>query len=157
MANNKKNVKFWTIPLMLLLCCGMFRSTPANADEKVTCRVFTIEATSDGTGIDDALKPYASIFAQKPFDSFNSFRLADEKMYQLSLNTPTTLQLPGKLKGTLEFKGKSDNRLNLNLNLSKNQSPPIVIEGTTGSGVPFIAAGFKSPKGRWVFAVKCAR
>ena len=154
MAHMNQNNIVWTVTLMLILYT-VFQSPPVDAGEKVNCKVFTIEASNDGTGIDAQLQPYASIFSQKPFDTFNSFKLTNETVYQLSLNSPAALSLPGEWKGSLEYRGKNDNRLKLNLNLSKNQTPPIIIEGTTGNGIPFIAAGFKSPKGRWVFAVKC--
>lgn len=127
----------------------------AFAQNSVTCKVFTIEASNSGNGVDAALKPYAGIFKNKPFDAFNSFTLISEKKYTLKLNTPTELSLPTQLSGTLEFVGNTSNKLQLNLSLAKNDGAPILIKGTTTAGVAFMAAGYKSPKGRWVIAVKC--
>lgn len=125
------------------------------ADEPIVCKVFTIEATNSGVGVDDRLKQYASIFTQKPFSVFNSFKLVSEKEYRLAPNQPLQLNLPEQLTGTLEYRGMSGARLKLNLKLSRQDSAPILIEGTAGNGVPFMAAGLKSPNGRWVLAVKC--
>ncbi|MBN2530957.1 MAG: hypothetical protein JXR76_31510 [Deltaproteobacteria bacterium] len=125
------------------------------ADEQIVCKVFTIEATNSGLGLDDSLKQYASIFTQKPFNAFNSFKLVSEKEYRLAPNQPLKLTLPEQLIGTLEYRGMSGTRLKLNLKLSRQDCSPILIEGTAGNGVPFMAAGLKSPNGRWVLAVKC--
>lgn len=135
----------------------LFQVHNAAANELVTCKVLTIEASNTGHGIDKALEQYASIFKKKPFHSFNSFTLVSENEYQLELNSPTQLELPRQLSGTLEFSGKNNSQLTLNLNLSNNNEPPIVIKGTASNGVPFMAAGFKSPHGRWVIAIKCSK
>ncbi|MBN2344492.1 MAG: hypothetical protein JXX29_01660 [Deltaproteobacteria bacterium] len=125
------------------------------AQEAVTCKVLTIEATNSGNGVDSALQPYAAIFKKKPFDTFNSFALISEKEYTLKLNQPLQLSLPTQLTGTLEFRGNDKNNLKLQLHLTKNEGAPIVINGTASDGAPFMAAGYKSPLGRWVIAIKC--
>ena len=154
MAKNTKNRYFWLLTLILSLT-GVSFAFSASAGEPITCNVITIEATNSGTGIDKPLKSFASVFSQKPFSAYDSFKLVTQKKYRLSLNSPHTLALPEQLNGTLEYKGKANSSLKLTLALSKLENAPVIIEGTAGKGIPFMAAGFKSPGGRWIFAVKC--
>ena len=140
---------------VILFLFGSIHTHTAFANGVIFCKVYTIEASNNAAGVDNNLKDYLSIFAQKPFTEFKSFELISEKEYKLVPNKPLQLTLPTQLSGTLEYKGMTGNSLNLNLKLSKQGSTPIIIEGKTGNGVPFIAAGLKSPKGRWVLAVKC--
>ena len=118
------------------------------------CKVLTVEATNDGKGIDKALAGYADVFAKAPFNGFDSFKLVQEKKYTLELGAPSPLKLRD-LKGTLEYTGRTDKRLKLTLKLDRPAGSPVVIEGKASSGAPFIAAGMKSPSGRWVIAVEC--
>jgi hypothetical protein len=128
----------------------------ANASD-VSCEVLTIEASSSAQGTDPALSALSSIFQKPPFSDFDTFRLVDRKNYALSLTAPVALSLPGNLKGTLAYGGQESGRLNLTLRLSRDDSVPAVITGRTTPGVPFIAAGLRSEKGRWIFAVICNR
>ena len=154
MVNNTKIRYVWI--LSLIVCAsGVSFAISASAAEPIICNVSTIEATNNGTGIDKPLKDFASLFSQKPFNAYNSFKLVAQKEYRLSLNSPHTLTLPEQLSGTLMYKGKTESSLKLTLELSKMQNPPVVIEGMAGNGIPFMAAGFKSPDGRWIFAIKC--
>jgi DNA-binding NtrC family response regulator len=152
-----KGIKTTGVKVLASLLClsGVLFANNVCAAEDVNCKVLTIEATNDGSGVAQPLREYASVFSQKPFDTFNSFRLVSEKEYTLPLNKPLTLSLPDQLNGTLAFKGKSNNNLQLTLKLAKAQNPPIIIDGKAGNGIPFMAAGFKSPNGRWILAVKC--
>lgn len=154
MVKNTKNRYIWLLTLFLSLS-GVSFAISAHAGEPITCNVITIEATNNGTGVDKTLKSFASVFSQKPFNAYNSFTLIAQKQYRLSLNSPHTLALPEQMSGTLVYKGKTDTSLKLTLELSKLENAPVVIEGTAGKGIPFMAAGFKSPDGRWIFAVKC--
>ncbi len=127
----------------------------AEAAERVICRVLTVEASPAEGGVDKALLPYAEVFAKPPFDGFHSFRLVHEKKYELSLGTDGELELPGELKGTLQFNGREGKALKLTLNLTRPDGRQVVVEGKSSSGTPFIAAGLRSGTGRWVIAVEC--
>ncbi|MBN2719005.1 MAG: hypothetical protein JXX14_24370 [Deltaproteobacteria bacterium] len=139
----------------ILFLSSILFATRLHAAEDINCKVLTIEASNDNSGVAQSLKEYTSVFSQKPFNSFNSFKLISETDYTLTLNTPRTLSLPDTLNGILAYKGKSDSSLQLTLKLAKAQQPPIIIDGKAGNGIPFMAAGFKSPNGRWILAVKC--
>lgn len=141
----------------LLLAVGVMEANPANATDGIFCTVLTIEASNGSEGVDAALSQYAAIFSQQPFASFSSFKLINEKQYTLELNKPLKLTLPADLSGSLEYRGALKSELHLNLNISSGTGKPVLIEGTASNGVPFIAAGLKSPNGRWVIAVKCSR
>ena len=142
---------------LLLVFAGVFAVPDVLADNLVKCKVLTIEATNDSSGVPLSLNAYASIFRQKPFDAYSGFRLVDTQEYSLKLNTQLQLVLPDQLSGTLLYKGKLTNhQLQLTLSLGKADNQPIIIDGTATSGTPFLAAGFKSPSGRWIFAVKCS-
>lgn len=149
---NQKSIGTLTLFSLFMF---LLLSRPALANEHITCNVLTVEASKSGKGLDEALKQYSSIFAQKPFDVFDTFKLVSQKKYVLELQKPMKLILPSELSGSLEYQGKTSNQLKLSLKLSKSQDSPIIIEGTAGNGVPFMAAGFKSPEGRWILAVQC--
>lgn len=47
----------------------------AHAQDRATCTVLEIQASNQGKGIDNALKPLAKKFKKPPFSSWNTFKL----------------------------------------------------------------------------------
>ncbi|MBN2802574.1 MAG: hypothetical protein JXR91_05735 [Deltaproteobacteria bacterium] len=145
--------KFSFIALLFLFV--MWGAPAAYANEKIMCKILTIEASNSNIGIDEKLGEYTKLFKMEPFSAYNSFKLINTEKVELLKGVETELKLGDNLNGTLKYSGLQLNHLVLSLNLLRADKPPVVIEGKALPGTPFLAAGLKSGNGRFVIAVKC--
>lgn len=143
------SIAFW------LSISMFFVATDAAATKKVKCTVLTVQATNDGTGIAPSLSNYAHLFKKKPFSAYNSFKLVESQIVDLSLRAPEKLKLPDSIGGSLRLNGRVGKQLDLTLTLARKDNAPIQIRGHASPGSPLIAAGMNSPDGIWVFGVVC--
>lgn len=145
------------LPIVVALAALLMGMLPAHASETVRCDVLTIEASNSAGGIDKALMSYAEIFKQKPFSDFDTFQLVHRQTLEMPLNEPVSLTLPESLGGSLKLDRLIGSKLELTLTLARQGHSPIQIQGKASPGTPFFAAGFKNPKGVWIFGVACIR
>lgn len=143
-----------SIVIAMVMSSGL---SETRASDELTCKVFAIQASNLGTGIDNALSPYVGIFKQKPFSQFNSFKLVFERSYKLKFGMLQKLSFPDSIAGTLRLNGEEKGRFHLTLTVARKGHKPIDIRGQASPGVPFFAAGFSNDKGVWVFGVACTQ
>ena len=129
----------------------------AHASNKVRCEVMTIAASNNNKGIDPALTEYATVFKQKPFSRFDTFKLVHRQVYEMPFQAPVPLSLPASLGGSMKLSQKNGSQLDLTLSLVRKGQNPINIQGLARPGTPFFAAGLKNTDGVWVFGVACNR
>jgi len=136
-------------------------AAPAGAAEKTRCEVLAIEASNARQGVDPdlaaVLGPHASALAKPPFAAFDSFQLKARAAYDLELGTAVELTLPAPFSGRLALGGQASAKLDLTLDIVRQGSQPIRINGKARPGAPLFAAGFASAKGTWIFGVICDR
>ena len=143
------------IPIVAFLI-GLGISTPTFASPDIKCRVLTIKATSEGAGIDDALRTHAEVFKRAPFSRYNTFRLINTDVITLTVDSPTQLKLPAQLGGSLELRGVRGREMSLTLTITPPGKKRIVIRGAASPGAPFFAAGLKANGGGvWIFGIAC--
>jgi hypothetical protein len=130
---------------------------PVDAAKPVQCEVLTIQASNDKTGIDKRLKAHEAIFKQAPFSAFNSYTLVSRKTYEMPVKSPVKLTLPETLGGSLRLNKEQAGQLDLTLTLARQGRGPVDIKGKASLNAPFFAAGFKNPKGVWIFGVVCKK
>ena len=139
----------------LLSFSMFFIAVDAAAMEKAQCEILTVQASNDGTGIAPSLSKYKHLFTKKPFSAYNSFKLIDRQVVDLTLQVPRKLTLPDNIGGALNLNGSVGKQLDLTLTLARKNNTPIHIRGHASPGSPLIAAGMNSPNGIWVFGIVC--
>ncbi len=133
------------------------RVSSADAEKQVRCEVMTIQASNLGKGIDKRLKKHAATFKQPPFSAYNTYELVHRQTYKMPQSAPVTLRLPESLGGSLRLNKVVADQLDLTLSLARKGKSPVNIQGKANFGAPFFAAGFKNPKGVWIFGVVCKK
>lgn len=146
-------------PKLVAVCFALFLigGIATAKAETARCQLLSIEASTTGQGIDPALREYASIFKQKPFLPYNTFKLVNSNSYDLKMGSGLVVSLPTPLLGRLSFDKIDKGWLNMTFSLSRPSLPDVVVKGKASPGTPFFTAGFKSPRGRWVFGIICNR
>ena len=143
--------------LALTLSSLLFPARKAHPSTDVSCTVLTIEALNTNQGVDRRLSEYASIFREKPFATFDTFKLINRQVYIMPALQPVKLVLPKELDGSLKLISAEGAQLNLILTLKRAGNPPLEIRGQAKPGSPFFAAGLRSIHGVWIFGVVCTR
>jgi hypothetical protein len=145
---------FFSAAFLLAVFSGV---SEAGAEKKVQCEVMTIQASNLGKGIDKRLKKHEATFKQPPFSAFDTYELIHRQTYKMPRSASVSLHLPESLGGSLRLNKVVNDQLDLTLSLARKEKSPINIQGKATFGAPFFAAGFKHPKGVWIFGVVCKK
>lgn len=156
-TNNKKTSLIRGLLMTACLLGVLVGVSNAVAEKRVVCEVMTIQASNLGKGIDKRLKKHEATFKQPPFSAFDTYELVHRQTYKMPITASISLHLPESLGGSLRLNKEANDQLDLTLSLARKGKSPINIQGKATFGAPFFAAGFKNPKGVWIFGVVCKK
>ena len=152
---------------MALLAIGFFAvtalagATPAHAEDTASCQFLEIQASNDGAGIDDKLKPLKKKFERPPFSSWKKYSLQRNHDETLQLTTAKDIRVGTSSKLSVLYKqytkGKKE-RFKLQLTLSLKNGKKAMDTGVTVTRGDYLLISVSSKADQaFLLAVTCKK